>query len=182
MSCCVCDSCISTSKGKNRYRKLHGTSPASRSIKAILIACIVESFGATLDTFGMDKPSCVVCYECSLNLEKIAKFEKDIRNLKDKLLENFHSDQFPANNNDTQPCTPVRSQQRSQSTLASTRGAESSDNTQPCTPVRSQQETLNADNRSRSSSGPQPHPKRKKVVVSVCAFVIYMTYNNLCNL
>ena len=157
MSCCVCDSCISASKGKNRYRLLHGTSAASLSNKETLTACIAEFFGATLDAFGLHDQSRLICYECSRNLEKIAKKEKEIQSLKNKILEHFQldSDQFlnttpvgaqstianaelAGSDDHTYSCTPVCSQLRTQPTLAST---EEADHTHSCTPVCSQLRT-----------------------------------------
>ena len=69
--CCLCDMCISNSKGKNRYKLLHGTSAAA--LRKLLTVCILAQFSANLDTFGLDKPSRVLCYGCSLTLEKIGK-------------------------------------------------------------------------------------------------------------
>ena len=150
MSCCICESCISTSKGKNRYRKLHGEGLASKSVKATLEACVEESFGVTLDAFDLDNQSCIVCYECTQKLDKIAKLEDDLQKLKAKIVEQFQLN-----------CSA------SDSTLTGAGDAVSNSITQPSSSQLGTPSRVTADNRSRASSGPMPHPKRRKVVVRV---------------
>ena len=74
MSCCVCGSLLSTAKGK----KLH--SERFTSGKATLISC-VELYGITLDSIGLDKPTCVVCYQCTAKLDKILKLQTEIERI-----------------------------------------------------------------------------------------------------
>ena len=86
MSCCVCGLSLSTGKGKNRHKKLNGKRFSAG--KATLIWCI-ELYGTTLAAIGLDKPTCVVCYQCVLKLEKISKLQSNVERIRMDILHNL---------------------------------------------------------------------------------------------
>ena len=153
------DTCISNFKGKNQYKLLHETSAAARSNKETLTVCILEQFGANLDMFGLDKPSQVLCYGCSLTLEKIDKKNKEVQLLKEKVLEHFicESSQLSA----AEHCTPVHQPQGSQVPSVFPVSA-IVDNPQPCTPIYS---TLESNQRS-TPGRPQPQGRQSSTLIS----------------
>jgi len=87
MSCCVCRSNLDTIKGKKKHKKLNGISFTSE--KATLAKCLNETYALTLEMVGLNKPSCTVCYECNMKLNKIMKLETQIKMLKNELTEKF---------------------------------------------------------------------------------------------
>ena len=92
MSCCVCTKVLSSSKGWKKRKSLY--SDACQSEKATLADCLEEFCGITMDSIQRFSQSSILCYECCVKLNKIKKFEKDIKTLKMDISQHF----LPASN------------------------------------------------------------------------------------
>ena len=75
-------------KAQNLY------SDACQSEKATLADCLEEFCGITMDSIQRFSQSSILCYECCVKLNKIKKFEKDIKTLKMDISQHF----LPASN------------------------------------------------------------------------------------
>ena len=84
-SCCLCLVPISEKKGKNRQKKLHGASCSEERNK--LLELLTKFAGVAIcDVPAIASLDSIVCYECCQKLNKIIKFEKQLKLLEDELL------------------------------------------------------------------------------------------------
>lgn len=152
----MCGLLLSTAKGKKRHKKLHGRGFTSG--KATLISCI-ELYGVTLDAIGLDKPTCVVCYQCTVKLDKILEFQTKMERIRMEILHSlFGIDNNSLSSNDN--C-----QQNSTGTPQSLHATEQ---LEPVDHV--QQNFAGTPRRIQATDQPaaednEPHRKRSKVTV-----------------
>ena len=57
--------------------------------RSTLARCVKERCGVNIDNIGLKDSRCVVCYQCTLILEKIAKYNKEIEKFTDLVVKTF---------------------------------------------------------------------------------------------
>ena len=85
-SCCVCKLNVDDLKGKKRLKKLNGKACVAERSR-----CVKERCGVSIDNIGLKDSKCVVCYQCTLILGKIAKYNKEIEKLTDLVVKSFQA-------------------------------------------------------------------------------------------
>jgi len=86
-NCCLCSENITSGKGKHHQKKLNGSSYALQKNK--LQECALE-INTNLSDIKQLKGDVVLCYQCLQKLNKLIKLEKEVKVIKQELMNCLH--------------------------------------------------------------------------------------------